>query len=134
MVIADFNNDHKLDLAISAGTDTFAILLGNGEGTFGSPNYVFEGDGGSIVSADFNGDGNLDIAESGPSGLLSCWARAAVRSNLRRLRQGRGGFPADLNGDGKVDLIGSTSAGIQVLLGNGNGTLQCAAAVWRQRR
>ena len=69
IVIADFNNDHKLDLAVTEGKDEFAVLLGNGDGTFGSPAYVFDGDGGPIVSADFNGDANLDIAEAGPSGL-----------------------------------------------------------------
>lgn len=129
IVIADFNNDHKLDLAFAQGNQTFAVLLGNGDGTFGAPSYVFDGDGGWIVSADFNGDGNQDIAEGGASGL------ALVPGNGNGTFQNAtfpytseisGLLTGDMNGDGKVDLIGY-GAGIQVLLSNGNGTFNALA-------
>lgn len=40
VVVADFNNDHKLDLAVGGvGDQSLAVLLGNGDGTFATPTY-----------------------------------------------------------------------------------------------
>jgi hypothetical protein len=127
IVIADFNNDHKPDLAISeTAVGAVAVLLGNGDGTFGSPTSVYDGGGSSLVTADFNGDGKMDLASAGASGLAML------------LGNGDGTFQpvsfsqptlsalccaGDLNGDSKVDLVGG-SGYIQVLLGNGNGTFK----------
>jgi hypothetical protein len=50
---------------------TLWVLPGKGDGTFqtpvGYPADAAEGDGGFIVVADFNGDGNLDVVTSGLS-------------------------------------------------------------------
>ncbi|HWW15615.1 MAG TPA: VCBS repeat-containing protein [Candidatus Dormibacteraeota bacterium] len=64
VVVADFNGDGKADLAIAnAGSNTVAVLLGNGDGSFAvplspatgtTPNYAAVGD--------FNGDGIPDLA------------------------------------------------------------------------
>jgi hypothetical protein len=63
---ADFNGDGKPDLAVVwSGTSTsgVAILLGKGDGTFASevsyPTGTYSSD---ATIADFNGDGNLDLA------------------------------------------------------------------------
>ena len=131
IVIADFNNDHKLDLAVAAGNQEFALLLGNGDGTFGSPAYVFDGDGDVIVSADFNGDGNLDIAEAGPSGLAILLGngngtfQAAAFPYTTSLINSL--FATDLNNDGKIDLIANGGAAVQVFLGKGDGTFTALA-------
>jgi len=66
IAVGDFNNDGKLDLAIANyGDGTVTLLLGKGDGTFaqtsGSP-YVAGGTPISIVAADFNADGKLDLA------------------------------------------------------------------------
>jgi hypothetical protein len=66
---ADFNNDHKLDLAVANyGTNDVSILLGNGDGTFQTATRVGLNDGAEralgITSGDFNGDGNPDIVVS----------------------------------------------------------------------
>jgi len=82
-----------------------------------------------LITADFNGDGILDIAGLGTSNNV-----------IVQLGNGDGTFQApqtysvgsgpinmiaaDFNGDGKLDLAITTSAGISVLLGNGDGTFQ----------
>jgi hypothetical protein len=60
--VADFNGDGKADLLgtqITGGASLGALMLGNGDGTFGSPLPLIPGGDGLI--GDFNGDGKLDI-------------------------------------------------------------------------
>ncbi len=69
IVIADFNGDGKPDLALTSTPlgsfpgNLVSLLLGNGDGTFGSP--ALFGTGSEAYSAavgDFNGDGATDLA------------------------------------------------------------------------
>jgi len=132
IVIADFNNDHKPDLAIGIyGSQSLAVLLGNGDGTFSSPAYVFDGGDVSLVSADFNGDGNTDLAAAGPAGLAILLGKgdgAFQPAAFPFTGQYGGLLTGDLNGDGKPDLItvGANTGG-QVFLGNGDGTFTALA-------
>jgi FG-GAP-like repeat/Abnormal spindle-like microcephaly-assoc'd, ASPM-SPD-2-Hydin len=121
IAIADFNNDHKPDFAVTT-TDSVAVLLGKGNGTFSAPAYFFDGGGGSIVSADFNGDGKLDIALGGGAILFGNGdgtfqpAVFPIGTALGTL------LTADVNGDGKADLVSTYTA--ETFLGNGDGTFQ----------
>lgn len=137
IAVGDFNHDGKLDLAVAAGesnTDTVDILLGNGDGTFRREVQYTVGVGAvSITTADFNHDGNLDLAVASQSGYIGIL-----------LGNGDGTFqPAmqsppiptfetfvtvgDFNGDGKVDLVAmQCCTTVSVLLGNGDGTFQNA--------
>ncbi len=70
-VVGDFNGDGKLDLAVLntclfEGACGISMLLGNGDGTF-QPEMIpwISADGGSLVAADFTGDGLLDLAVIG---------------------------------------------------------------------
>ncbi len=130
IVIADFNNDHKPDFAVTAGNSA-AVLLGKGDGTFGAPAYFFDGGGdeggGSIVSADLNGDGKQDIAAAGPGSaglaiLLGNGDGTFQAATFPFTTPFSGLLTADVNGDGKADLV--STFGAQVYLGNGNGTFQ----------
>jgi hypothetical protein len=70
---ADYNRDGRIDLVVPlVGTDEIAVYPGNGDGTFSSPilstvnlqpfdNFTEAG----CAAADFNGDGNLDLAAWG---------------------------------------------------------------------
>ena len=70
-VIADFNRDGLLDLALALANGDSGLMeirLGNGDGTFRSPVRYFVPPsqssigGGTLVTGDFNRDGRADIA------------------------------------------------------------------------
>jgi hypothetical protein len=140
LAVGDFNGDGRLDLAVAennVGTSQVQILLGNGDGTFGSGAiYTIGPLINSITAADFRRDGKLDLA-------VACFLGPGV---YLLLGNGNGTFEnpvahaavgaswvmaADLNGDNKLDLAvaifgGALEAGASVLLGNGDGTFQPA--------
>jgi hypothetical protein len=74
MAFGDFNGDGNIDVAMPVGNHTIAVYLGKGDGTFVNPwysvinlpsnQYVYA-DHPVIVAADFNHDGNLDLAVVG---------------------------------------------------------------------
>ncbi|MGA2136269.1 MAG: VCBS repeat-containing protein [Bryobacteraceae bacterium] len=120
VAIADFNNDGIPDLAFSS-TGEVNVCLGNGDGTFGKTITLSNGGnypGQSIVAADLNGDGNMDIAVvdlNRGGGTTALFSPMAVFYG-----KGNGAFePAqvfatifpfdiavgDLNGDGIPDLV-----------------------------
>jgi hypothetical protein len=130
ITIADFNKDHKPDLAIGAGDHALAVLLGNGDGTFSAPAYLYDGNGSGntevVLTGDFNSDGNTDIlAGVGPAvytailyGKGDGTFQVAVFPPSLNNWGFSAEFTADLNHDGKPDLLSSD----QVALGNGDGT------------
>ena len=145
LVTADFNGDGKPDLAVAndGSAGSVGILLNNGNGTFASPvDYSTGTDVLSVVVADFNSDGKLDLAVldrndqdhsctlsillGNGDGTFGVGTPFGVGHDAVALAVG------DFNGDRKPDLIvigdgqkdmgTSLDGGLQVLLGNGDGT------------
>src|SRR6185312_13752849 len=80
VVVTDFDNDGKLDLATANSADnTVTVLLGNGDGTFAAPvNFALVRTGfispqkELFAGGDINGDGFPDlIVANGPAGTVS---------------------------------------------------------------
>jgi uncharacterized protein (TIGR03437 family) len=139
----DFNGDGLPDLVFGGGTDdTLTVLLATREGGFvlapGSPIPAGFIDS-SLVVADFNGDGNLDIASlsstqlriflgDGKGGFSQVAVIPVPSASSNSLATGFGA--ADFNRDGNVDLAfveGSSTPGtVTVLLGDGTGNFNPA--------
>jgi hypothetical protein len=139
VVVADFNGDHKLDIAVAGGGPSspgrVSLLFGNGDGTFQShiDSTLGTTNGLSLAAGDFNGDGKTDLAVGG-SEFLDIMIGNGDGTFLYKEHYNGGNvvIAADFNGDGKIDLavpyqtnaFGKYSTA--VLLGNGDGTFQTA--------
>ena len=156
VVTGDFNNDGVPDLLTlddNGNTAGVGIMLGNGAGGFGPVASVttfsctLEG---GIVTGDFNNDGNLDFAVvSGTPGgdcnfnpgtlwiflgngaggftLKATYAEIGAPANNEKAT---GLIATDLRGNGHLDLLAiDPTNGVDVFLGNGDGTFQAPVAV-----
>jgi hypothetical protein len=145
--VGDFNHSGHLGLAIGElQNEAAVILLGNGDGSFVSSSASFANAGGASIgainAADFNADGNLDLAIVNglgePSPVVLGYGNGAFNAAGTLYS---GGFSAgaavgDLNEDGKLDVIvasggvhanSSQGSGVTVSLGNGDGTFTMAS-------
>ncbi len=129
-VLGDFNGDGHLDLVLSGSG--VCVLLGNGDGTFGTPAIYDSGIlAGVLAAGDFNGDGKLDlVAANTIAGTISVLLGNADGTFQPPANYSAGPFPsyavaADFNGDGKLDLaVLNSDSTISIFLGKGDGTFQ----------
>lgn len=145
-VAGDFNGDGRADVVVGHGAaapdrdNTLSMRLGNGDGTFETKvSYPLAGLPQSIVTADFNRDGKIDLAVTETSFGAGVDASLAVF-----LGNGDGMFQpavryaldpgsefvttADLDGDGNLDIAVTNRvfSTITVLEGNGDGSFRDA--------
>ena len=151
LVTGDFDGDGWPDLAAidvfweepSGYAADIIVLRGNGDGTFQTPvryrggAYRARGTtwmtGASLVTGDFNGDHQLDLAATniGSNDIAGCTIVLLGKGDgtfKTPVRYKAGGYPTslvtwDFNGDGWPDLAVANN-GITVLPGNGNGTFK----------
>src|SRR5262249_8296283 len=148
--VADFNGDHKPDIAVSlAGSaDAISVLLGNGDGTFQPAiNYDVGSSPQGIALGDVNGDGKVDIFSADECGEDPACRQGAVSVLLgngdgtfqSHISNEEGLFPlqvelGDFNRDGRADVAVAnpcgtdltcvSNGGIGIILGNGEGAFQ----------
>jgi hypothetical protein len=163
VAVAALKGDGELDLIVaneysgSNGYGSVGVLLGNGDGTFQpAVNYGSGGYAVSVVVADVNGDGKLDVVvgNSGCPGIGGGCVGVLVGNGDGTFKPavvygsgGGSGDPfgmllpiavVDVNSDGRPDVLvanpctpdnASCSGGsVGVLLGNGDGTFQPAVS------
>jgi FG-GAP-like repeat len=134
----DLNGDDRPDVAAADEFDSVWVVLGRGDGSFGSaarnPAHDTPGD---VAMADLNGDGRLDLVvanvnSSDMSVLLGRGDGTFGRTkNYRLAASGSGTYDAavaDLNGDGRPDVAAANDlADVSVALGRGDGSFLAAA-------
>lgn len=145
MVVGPFNADAFPDIAVvNTGANRVDILLGDGHGGVYNPApglcLVTGQDPVAIVTADFNGDGRLDLAvlNKGSDDLSiflgkgdgSFTKQTTTGPDGQKVRISAGNSPtgltaADINMDGKLDLlIGNVQGDVLTVLGNGDGSFR----------
>ena len=125
IAIGDFNEDGKLDIATPA-----SVLLGNGDGSFGTPVPFLAGDEPiTVASGDLNADGYSDliVANFSATNISILFGSAQVLNQAPEIPVGLRPVSitsGDFNHDGKIDLAVASPAQLGVLLfaGNGDGT------------
>jgi VCBS repeat protein len=131
VVVADFNNDGKLDVAVLNHISNVSILLGDGTGGFGTAtNWAVGNTPVSLAVGDFNRDGRPDLVVANAFSERISILLGTGTGGFRSMSVPTEGSPGplvvgDFNGDSIEDLVvlvaNSVANIISVYLGDGAG-------------
>jgi putative cell wall-binding protein len=132
LVVADFNNDARLDVATANGGsfDEVSVWLGNGDGTLGGANNFTSANAEELRVADFDKDTNLDLVSNdiGPGGGANVLFGDGTGAFSTPTFLAANLFPRDVevvdaNLDTNPDVVvaNTNSDNISVFLGDGAG-------------
>jgi hypothetical protein len=144
-IVTDLNNDGKPDLVAAYQGGGVSVYLGKGDGTFQDRvDYsIYESPGSALdaLAADFNNDGNMDIAvvNNAANVILIAFGNGdgtlqpqtavstpEMQASGSRLRAG------DFTGRGKVDLAVQGNL-LEILPGNGDGSFEAGVIYGNER-
>ena len=133
VLVADFNGDGVPDVLLRGISGNLAVVLGRGDGTFGSElalNYALPPNTyRKFLAGDFNGDGKIDLIDfSTGNGYIDFLQGNGDGTFGNPIQTDISGSPTpgdmtatgDFNQDGKLDFV----AGDAVFGGNGDGTFR----------
>lgn len=145
ILLADFNGDGKLDLAVSnigtglgnGSTTNVMVLLGNGDGTFAPPvitQVIIYGT--AVAVGDFNGDGIPDLAvtlenNNVPNLYVLVGKGDGTFDTVMAGESGIATAPVvgDFNGDGRTDVaIMDQASTVHIMLSQWGGSAQASIA------
>ncbi len=141
IVTANFNGDNNRDFAVTNFTDnTVSVFLGDGTGAFtpaaGSPIAPGATGPNALVTADFDGDGNADLAivnrtSNNVTLLLGNGDGTFTPATASPVSVGQGPVAlaaGDIDGDARPDLavVNQTDNSVSILLNNGDATFSAA--------
>jgi hypothetical protein len=125
-VVADFNGDGLLDIAMHSGGSEFTVWIREGSG-YRAVSRPLQGIAGPFYDActyfvgDFNGDGKLDLVNN-QGGLFFGDGRGGFVESTVPLDDEEIVAAADFNGDGILDLVSATDLpSMRFWKGLGNG-------------
>ncbi len=136
---ADFNNDGFRDIVVSNSGQNYqgssiSVYLNQGNGTFGGPATYAVGTGpAGIAAADYNGDGNIDLAVAnygtfGSQNTIKVLLNLGSGTFAPAVSYFAGSSPyrisaARINSDSAMDLVVANENGfINVLINSGTGS------------
>jgi hypothetical protein len=140
IAVGNLNNDTYLDIVVAnSGTNTIAVLLGIGNGSFGiliPYSTGYDSLSSFVIINDLNGDNLLDIAVAnsgtGNVGIFLGYGNGTFTSQKTH-STGRSSNPnaiafGDFNHDHKLDLVvtNADTGAISMFLGYGNGSFASA--------